>query len=321
MKRNLRRGFTLMELLIVMAIIVALFALLLPNIFNRQKQSYISQADIKIKSLEGNLELYANQNRGYPTTEQGLNALIFIPDNVGQAVQQPLSGGNPGQPADQMMIPQGQGDAMGGNAASLGPEALNAVPGQNPMQNIPGTPGAMPNDPMGGQANAMNPMGGSIGAGMTASTWNQPTFNPQLYTQQRKRPAPYVDDPKELFDPWGIPYRYENNLAFNGLNRTGSAKPAIWSAGPDKIDYTDDDVRNWDPIDAQQQITLRQQQMQEGGMGTDPMGINPMGADPMGNNQPMGGQPGGIPTAPPMPPQPNAAPMPTAPPMPQPTGI
>ncbi|MDR3233946.1 MAG: type II secretion system protein GspG [Planctomycetaceae bacterium] len=250
---TVRTGFTLIEILIVMAIIAALFALLLPGLFNRQKQSQIKEADIKIKQLGGFLEQYNIENRGYPTTEQGLYSLIYIPDNTGVSATSPT--GIPGMGT--LTDPTG---GMGGNAVAVGSEMLN---GQQPA-----AMGSDPNVMMGGSPMGNNPMGSSTGAGM----WNMPVSNPSLYTQLRKRSAPYVDSEKDLLDPWGTPYRYDNSLAFNGVNQTGTQRPALWSAGPDKADNTDDDIRNWDPAEAQQLMAQRQAQGagQSGGM-IDPM--------------------------------------------------
>ncbi|GHT42073.1 hypothetical protein FACS189443_4670 [Planctomycetales bacterium] len=295
MKKKSHFGFTLMELMIVMAIIAALFALLLPGLFNRQKKIQINQAEVKIKQIGGYLEQYSIENRGYPTTEQGLYALIYIPDNVGVVPQTQGSAGFGG--TDSMMGNADPTGGMGGQSVAVGPGALNN-PAANPAGNFGGTTDSM------------------MSGGMTGTTggWTQPVYNPAIYTQQRKRPAPYVDSDKELIDPWGTPYRYDNSLPLNGVNQTGTAQPAIWSAGPDKQDGTDDDIRNWNPVEAQQAIAQRQAQAQgmtQGGM-NDPMGMgqqnlmgNQVGAQPgnmnMGNPSSMPTMPTaptGIPTAP-----------------------
>jgi prepilin-type N-terminal cleavage/methylation domain-containing protein len=328
MKLFCRQGFTLMELLIVLAIVVALFAILLPALLSSQLKSRIQQANIQIKQLEGYLEQYATENRGYPTTEQGLYALIYFSDNQVAAMTSPAltqpSGMTPG------MDPNA---AFGGNAVAVGgADAFGSPTGMpigtptgtpmgtpNPMgvanptmdpnsmgmtNPMPGTMGnpmgiANPMDSMGGMTSA-NPMGTNMG-GTMGTVWNQPFHNPQIYTLQRKRPTPYIDSDKSLVDPWGQPYRYDNSMQYNGLNKTGEAKPAIWSAGPDKLDGTEDDILGWDANEAQRRIAQHQQQQQfQGGMGTtNPMDMmgNPMGnsIDPTGGagmmNPPMMNQP------------------------------
>jgi hypothetical protein len=90
---------------------------------------------------------------------------------------------------------------------------------------------------------------------------------------------PYIDNEKELTDPWNQPYRYDSSLTYHGVNQfTGSTKPAIWSAGPDKTDGTDDDIRSWDIVEAQERLQQRMQmQIQGGGMG---MGQDMMTMEP-----------------------------------------
>ena len=293
---NRRFGFTLLELLLVLAIIVALFAILGTAIATYRQKSRINFAESWVGNFGRALEAYSTDHGDYPTTEQGLNALIYIPINEGQPmpgmVQPPgyvdpndpnagmnlgataLGGpdafNNPGAMSGMNTIP-GAFDPTGGSATALGgPGAMAPMPGA-----MPGDPnmmmGADPNMMMGG----MDPTGGmptGYGTG-----WAQPTFNPQLYMQGRKRLDPYLTGDKIPLDPWGQQYRYEYTLV-NGVNRlTGDRKPAIWSAGPDKVDGTDDDIRSWDPQVAANQLLLQQQQMQYGGGmgGVDMMG-NPL---------------------------------------------
>lgn len=312
-----RPGFTLLELLVVMAILIALMALIVPAMMSRQEKSRINQVKIKVGQLENDLELYSTENRGYPTTEQGLMALIYIPDNAGlgrTTLSQQVGGGQMGTPGM-----DGTGGAFGMGEATMtgGDTTMMPMPGvDGGMTTMPGTPTGMPNtgvpggvdmtgmtDPTlgGGGFGMTDPMNPGAAIGGTMGGWTQPEYNPAIYTQLRKRPQPYVEKETDLTDPWGMPYRYENNLQFNGLNRTGTAKPAIWSAGPDKIDYTDDDICNWDPIEAQQNIAARQQQLQgTGGTMMNPDGTmmnnNMMQPDGMGNMM----QPDGMMNQPPM---------------------
>ncbi|MDR2438702.1 MAG: type II secretion system protein GspG [Planctomycetaceae bacterium] len=303
-----RQGFTLMELLIVLAIVLALFAIVLPTLFTSRTKSLVNQAKLQIGQLESNLELFATENRGYPTTEQGLYALIYFPDNQVVAMTSPLST----QPSA-MMPGMDPNAAFAGNAVSVGGQDVFGSPTggapigsptppvgpaysagmTNPTMDNMGMPNTMPGvmgnpmgNPMGG-ANPIDPMTGMTGTNPMATAWTQPFHNPQIYTQLRKRTNPYLDSDKSLIDPWGQQYRYDNSMQYNGLNRTGEAKPAIWSAGPDKRDGTEDDVLGWDPNEAQRRIAQQQQQQLQfqGGMGQGGMGVtNPM--DMMGN--PMG---------------------------------
>ncbi len=280
-----------------MAILLGLLALLLPAMMARQERVRINEAKIKVRQFGDNLELYVTENRGYPTTEQGLMALFLLPDNIGVPTVMQQPGALPGTMPGSMPTDMGTGAFGGGEAVATGPAALGAPSAGTLSAGTPtlgmqqGMPQGMPTpgltDPSGGMGmGAGMGMPGAAGTGMMGgamSTWTQPTYNPAIYTQNRRRPQPYVESEKDLIDPWGTPYRYENNLQYYGVNRTGTAKPAIWSAGPNKLDGDDDDIPNWDPIEAQQLIAQRQQMGTGMGAG---MGGNFMQNPMMPNSMP-----------------------------------
>ena len=294
-------GFTLIELLIVLAIIITLFIFLVPTVLRGYQQYLARQAEINIRMIQGQLEVYLVDNKRYPTTEEGLYALIYIPDNVG-VVPAMQPGGMPGTGDPTTMDPSLTGGMLG-QSASTGPEALT---NQNPLGQ-PGVPGGdpmgqptLPGSNMGGAMDPTtglpmtDPMGGTAGTGML-STWNQPYHNPQLYRQQppRTRSTPYIAL-SDLTDPWGQPYRYDASMTYYGANQyTGESRPAIWSAGRDKQDGTDDDIRNWNPAEVPGLLMQRQQQaqmQQQGGQfGTQSIGAESLQMD---LNNPMMSQPG-----------------------------
>ena len=72
-------GFTLIELLVVVVILGILAGLIVPRIMDRPDDARVTQAKIQIKSLETALQLYKLDNGAYPTTDQGLDALVIPP--------------------------------------------------------------------------------------------------------------------------------------------------------------------------------------------------------------------------------------------------
>ena len=74
------KGFTLIELMIVVIIIAALAAMVVPRLSGRTEQSRVAVADADIKAnIATALKLYELDNGNFPTTEQGLNALLSKP--------------------------------------------------------------------------------------------------------------------------------------------------------------------------------------------------------------------------------------------------
>ena len=74
-----RRGFTLVELLVVLVILVLLFGLVGPRILGAQQKADIKTTRIAIGNLESTLKLFAVDNHDYPTTEEGLQSLLEAP--------------------------------------------------------------------------------------------------------------------------------------------------------------------------------------------------------------------------------------------------
>lgn len=75
------RGFTLLELLVVMVIIGLLAAYVGPKYFSQVGKSEIKMAQAQIDSLEKALHQYRLDVGGYPATELGLTALVTRPNN------------------------------------------------------------------------------------------------------------------------------------------------------------------------------------------------------------------------------------------------
>ncbi len=72
-------GFTLIEVMVVVVILSILAAIVVPRIMDRPDQARIVKAKQDIRALEAALNLYRLDNFNYPTTEQGLEALVSPP--------------------------------------------------------------------------------------------------------------------------------------------------------------------------------------------------------------------------------------------------
>jgi len=73
------RGFTLIEIMVVIVILGILAALVVPNIISRTDDARITAAKSDLAAIRQALKLYRLDNQRYPTTQQGLNALVARP--------------------------------------------------------------------------------------------------------------------------------------------------------------------------------------------------------------------------------------------------
>ncbi|AOE84584.1 type II secretion system protein XcpT [Pseudomonas sp. TCU-HL1] len=79
---NLRRsqsGFTLIEIMVVVVILGILAALVVPQVMNRPDQAKVTVAKGDIKAIGAALDMYKLDNFSYPSTQQGLEALVSRP--------------------------------------------------------------------------------------------------------------------------------------------------------------------------------------------------------------------------------------------------
>lgn len=81
------RGFSLIELMVVVVILSILAVVIVPRVIDRPDQARVARAKSDIAALDSALSLYRLDNQRYPTTEQGLQALAErptrapVPDN------------------------------------------------------------------------------------------------------------------------------------------------------------------------------------------------------------------------------------------------
>jgi general secretion pathway protein G len=78
-RRTRASGFTLIEIMVVIVILGVLAALIVPRVMNRPDEARVVAARQDIASIMQALKLYRLDNQRYPTTEQGLQALVSRP--------------------------------------------------------------------------------------------------------------------------------------------------------------------------------------------------------------------------------------------------
>ena len=80
--RTLRgnRGFSLIELMVVVIILGILAMYIGPKLMGRTEQAKVVQTRVQMEGLETALKLYKLDNGAYPSTEQGLQALVEMPE-------------------------------------------------------------------------------------------------------------------------------------------------------------------------------------------------------------------------------------------------
>ncbi|SDG76594.1 type II secretion system major pseudopilin GspG [Pseudomonas abietaniphila] len=75
-------GFTLIEIMVVVVIIGVLGALVIPQFMSRPDQAKVTAAHTDIQALSTALEMYRLDNFSYPSTQQGLEALVIRPSGT-----------------------------------------------------------------------------------------------------------------------------------------------------------------------------------------------------------------------------------------------
>lgn len=75
-----QQGFTLLEIMVVMVILGLLAAVVAPNVLQNQDTAMVKKSQADIAALEQALDLYRMENHRYPTTDQGLEALVSKPE-------------------------------------------------------------------------------------------------------------------------------------------------------------------------------------------------------------------------------------------------
>lgn len=85
-------GFTFIELMVVVVILALLVAIVAPKIVGRTDEARRTAAQVQVRSIEQGLHLFKLDNGFYPSTEQGLEALVTAP-TIGKIPQHWREGG------------------------------------------------------------------------------------------------------------------------------------------------------------------------------------------------------------------------------------
>ena len=81
-----QQGFTLLEIMVVIVILGLLVAVVAPNVLQNQDRAMVEKARADIAVLEQSLDMYKLDNHVYPTTDQGLMALVKAPQTGPQPI-------------------------------------------------------------------------------------------------------------------------------------------------------------------------------------------------------------------------------------------
>ncbi|KIN74987.1 general secretion pathway protein G [Sulfitobacter noctilucae] len=77
--RDAEAGVTLIEMMVVLVIIAVVAAMVVPNVIGRPDEARVTVAKTDLRTIAGALEIYRLDNRTYPSTGQGLSALVQRP--------------------------------------------------------------------------------------------------------------------------------------------------------------------------------------------------------------------------------------------------
>ncbi|MCK0536317.1 type II secretion system major pseudopilin GspG [Alcanivorax quisquiliarum] len=80
--RTAQRGLTLIEIMVVVAIIGLLAAMIVPNVIGQGEQAKVDLAKTNMASIASALDMFRLHNSRYPTTEEGLRGLVERPSSA-----------------------------------------------------------------------------------------------------------------------------------------------------------------------------------------------------------------------------------------------
>jgi len=132
--RRAQGGFSLVEILVVLVIMGLLISVVAPTVLNRADEARIQKAYADFKAIETALKIYRLDNYVYPTTEQGLEALVS-PSNLDPQPRNFKAGGYlqevPLDPWGRPYLYMSPGENGEVDIYSLGADGLSGGEGQN----------------------------------------------------------------------------------------------------------------------------------------------------------------------------------------------
>jgi general secretion pathway protein G len=133
-RRARRPGFTLVEVMVVVVILGLLATLVVPRVMGQGEQARRTAASVQIKEIEQALDLFRLDNGFYPTTEQGITALVTKP-SLAPEPKNWRSGGYlkkvPVDPWGNSYLYRNPGDHGEIDLLSLGPDGVEGGEGNN----------------------------------------------------------------------------------------------------------------------------------------------------------------------------------------------
>lgn len=134
MKLNNNAGFSLVEILVVLVIMGLLISVVAPTVLNQADEARIQKAKADFKNIETALKMYRLDNYVYPTTEQGLQALVE-PSSLDPEPRNFREGGYleelPVDPWGRTYLYLSPGEHKEVDIYSLGADGLSGGEGQN----------------------------------------------------------------------------------------------------------------------------------------------------------------------------------------------